>query len=326
MLVVPDWWVWDFWVADDGEQFHAYFLQAPARVPADDRHWNVCVGHAVSPDLREWEVLGTALAPSREPAFDDFATWTGSVVRADDGVWQMFYTGLTRADRGMVQRVGLATSADLHHWSKESSDALVVADPRWYSTFDRTGRAEAWRDPWVMRDPGGDGWHMFVTASARDVPEDQAGVIAHARSADLRTWEVGPPVTAPGSGFAQLEVVQVELVDGEPVVLFSCLGPELSLDRRARGESGGVWAMTTDSLTGPFDPTRARLVTDQSLYVGRVVRDRSGQWVMLAFHNEGADGRFVGWISDPIPWQSVWRGAPASASVVRADRVGGPGR
>ena len=42
---------------------------------------------------------------------------------------------------------------------------------------------------------------------------------------------------------------------------------------------------------------------------------------MLAFHNEGADGRFVGWISDPIPWQSVWRGAPASASVVRADRV-----
>ena len=105
-----------------------------------------------------------------------------------------------------------------------------------------------------MRDPGGDGWHMFVTASARDVPEDQAGVIAHARSADLRTWEVGPPVTAPGSGFAQLEVVQVELVDGEPVVLFSCLGPELSLDRRSRGETGGVWAMSADPADRPLRP------------------------------------------------------------------------
>jgi beta-fructofuranosidase len=42
-------------------------------------------------------------------------------------------------------------------------------------------------------------------------------------------------------------------------------------------------------------------VSDDRLYVGRLVRDRDGEWVLLAFHNRGPDGRFVGAISDPMP-------------------------
>jgi beta-fructofuranosidase len=45
----------------------------------------------------------------------------------------------------------------------------------------------------------------------------------------------------------------------------------------------------------------ARLVSDDRLYVGRMIRDRNGEWMLLAFHNRGQDGRFVGTISDPMP-------------------------
>ena len=112
MLRLPDRWLWDFWIAEDDAACHLFFLQAPRVGDPDLRHWNTSVGHAVSTDLTYWQVVGDALTPSTEPAFDDLATWTGSVVRGDDGVWYLFYTGLSRADDGQVQRVGLATSRD----------------------------------------------------------------------------------------------------------------------------------------------------------------------------------------------------------------------
>ena len=48
-------------------------------------------------------------------------------------------------------------------------------------------------------------------------------------------------------------------------------------------------------------------MSDDRLYVGRVIRDRDGEWVLLAFHNRGEDGRFVGAISDPMPLPRPWR-------------------
>ena len=85
------------------------------------------------------------------------------------------------------------------------------------------------------------------------------------------------------------------------MVLFSCLHGELSAASRERWASGGVWALPVDSVVGPFDPSGARLLTDHRLYVGRLVRDRAGRSVLLAFHHDDAHGDFVGEISDPMP-------------------------
>lgn len=300
MLRLPDHWLWDFWIADDGTAYHLFFLKAPRVGDPGQRHWNVRIGHAVSPDLRVWEVLGDAIGPSSEAAFDDYATWTGSVVRSDDGLWNMFYTGISHAERGQVQRIGVATSPDLHSWTKRGRQPVVTSDGRWYEQFAATGRPEAWRDPWVIRDPEGDGWHMVVTACARGGPADDCGVLGHARSADLVSWEVQPPLSKPGSGFSQLEVPQLAVVDGRPLLLFSCLGPNLSPARRNTGEPGGVWVLRPDSLLGPYDVTHATLLTDESLYVGKLVQRRDGRWVLLAFVNQDADGAFVGSLSDPL--------------------------
>jgi beta-fructofuranosidase len=298
VLTVPDKWIWDFWLADTDTEYHLFYLQAPREVEADQRHWNTSVGHAVSADLTRWQVVDDVLMPSAEPAFDDYATWTGSVVSGDDGRWHMFYTGLSLADGGKVQRIGVATSRDLYSWTKQGARAVVTSDDRWYEQFAATGRSEAWRDPWVFRDPAGDGWHMLITAAAATGAADDRGVVGHARSQDLISWEVQPPLSQPGSGFSQLEVLQLVVVDGDPVLLFNCLGPELSPARLA---GGGVWALRPDSLLGPYDVAQATRLTDESLYVGKLVQDRDGQWVLLAFVNQDDDGEFVGSISDPMP-------------------------
>jgi beta-fructofuranosidase len=300
---LPSSWVWDFWFADDGDLFHLFFLKASRALhDPDRRHWSATIGHAVSDDLRSWTEVADALVPSDGPAFDDLATWTGSVLQAPDGSWRMFYTGVDRAGTGLVQRIGVATSADLYTWHRADSAALTAPDPAWYEQLaDGQWFDEAWRDPWVFPDPDGDGWHMLVTARANEGDRKDRGVVGHAHSDDLRTWTVGPPLSLPGAGFGQLEVLQVANVEGRGVLLFSCQTGEMSDARIARDSIGGIWAVNIDKLTGPYDIAAAYRLHDESLYVGRLVQDRSGQWVMLAFRNLAPGTGFVGEITDPMP-------------------------
>lgn len=301
MLTLPDAWAWDFWTADDGARHHLFYLRAPRDLGDPElRHRNAGVGHAVSTDLRTWTLLPDALTAGAPGGPDDLAIWTGCVVRPGNGPWHLFYTGTTERDGHLVQTTCLATSTDLVSWTRDPANPLLRADPRWYEVLGEGWPGEHWRDPWVYRDPDGEGWHMLVTARARTGPDDDRGVVGAAWSPDLRHWEARPPRSAPGAGFGQLEVMQLEVVDGRAVLLFSCLRPELSSARAAGVETGGVWAVTADHGREPFDVSLARLLVDDRFYVGRLVRQRGGRWVLLAFHNRGPDGTFVGSVSDPM--------------------------
>jgi beta-fructofuranosidase len=303
MLRLPGSWLWDLWLADDGDRYHLFFLFA-SRALEDERlrHRRAAIGHAVSEDLRNWDRVGEVLAASEAPAFDDLATWTGSVVRGHDDRWWLFYTGVTLVDGRIRQTIGAATSTDLRVWHKEPSSPLVTADERWYERLGgEDWPEEAWRDPWVFADPDGDGWHMLVTARANRGPADDRGVLGHARSPDLRRWQVLPPRSRPGSGFGHLECPQVASVDGRLVLVFSCLDPQFSAARRATGAAGGILYVPTDSPAGPFDIAAARPLTSDAFYCGRIVQDRSGQPVLLAFRYHDQARRFVGELSDPMP-------------------------
>lgn len=299
MLRLAGSWVWAFWLVDDGESYHAFFLQAPRRLgDPSRRHYAATIGHAVSRDLRTWESAGDALGPSLSPAFDDLAVWTGSTVAGPDGKWHMFYTGVSAAEEGLVQRVGSVVSDDLYVWERPRTRALVAAEPQWYETLG-AGKwpHEAWRDPWVFRDPAGDGWHMLTTARANHGEADGRGVVGHAISKDLTSWEVRAPLSRPGMGFGQLEDLQVEVIDGRPFLLFSCHAADMA---RGRSPGGGIWAVAGTSVLGEWPVGEAQQLTDDSLYCGRAIRDRWGSWVLLAFRNV-VDGEFIGEISDPMP-------------------------
>lgn len=301
---LPDRWVWDCWIADDGDRFHLYHLNAP-RALGDPalRHRNAVIGHATSTDLRTWTPQGLALGPGRPDDFDATATWTGCVVPHGES-WRMFYTGsvfLSPEAHTNIESIGAADSGDLHQWSK-SPHGRLHADPRWYETLrDGTWHEEAWRDPWVFFEGGL--WHMLVTARANPAAvagdSRDAGVVGHATSPDLDRWTVREPLSATGAGFAHLEVLQAFDFHGRGFVLFSCDRAHLA-GERAEDRTGGVWVAPRDTTTGWCAIEEARLIHDESLYAARLVRERDGGHALIGFMNTGEDGEFGGRISDPI--------------------------
>jgi hypothetical protein len=129
------------------------FLYSPSDLPSpDERHFRARIGHATSTDLRAWERGPDALGPSATPSFDDLATWTGSVVRGDDDLWYLFYTGTNKAERGLEQRTRLATSPDLFAWATGRSllrdwdigQAQRLTDESRYAGRVMTERSDAW--------------------------------------------------------------------------------------------------------------------------------------------------------------------------------------
>jgi beta-fructofuranosidase len=302
-LVLHDRWIWDFWLVEADGVLHAFYLQAPHSLRDPElRHWNCSIGHATSTDLVHWDLLPDALTPAPVPAWDDYTTWTGSVT-AHDGVWHLLYTGSCRGDDGLVQRIGLATSTDLVHWDRHKGPVLEAAD-RWYAKLDPAAWPdEAWRDPWVVRDPAGGHYHLYATArSNTDGDPLGRGVVAHAVSTDLVHWDVLPPVTAP-MGFGQLEVPQVVPIGGRWYLLFSTDTGTQSEMRRADQTGTGTYYLVGDSLDGPFEAhTLTRLEADLSgtTYAGKLYEWR-GELLFFAWHGADGDGHFVGNVGDGRP-------------------------
>lgn len=298
-------WVWDSWFVRDGDDFHVFYLQASRGLgDSDRRHRNVSVGHAVSKDLTNWQVLPDAITPS-EPSssslvFDSWTTWTGSVIKAD-GLWHMFYTGTSREDGGAVQSIGHATSDDLITWTKESSKEILRAEQSLYSVLeDGIWPDEGFRDPWVFKMPGDENnWHMLMTARGRGGDYGQSGVAGHAISSDLRTWKLLEPLNEVNQGFGELEVLQFEIVDGVPIILFCC-GPQWLHGERKQNEPGGVYSLVVDEKLSDVDFSRAVLFDMPGLYASRLIQDKSGGWNLIGFWDK-PQGTFVGELSDPIP-------------------------
>jgi beta-fructofuranosidase len=312
-LHLPDKWIWDFWLVQDGPDYHVFYLQAPRSIEDPDlRHWHASIGHAISHDLRNWQVLPDALHPSpaESDAFDSYTTWTGSVIR-HEGLWHLFYTGGKRSEEGLVQRIGLATSGDLIHWEKHPANPLIVADPRWYELLDLDlWHDQAWRDPWIFRHPqeseGQGDFHAFITARVNHGPADGRGVIAHARSDDLIHWEVLPPVSEPGD-FGHLEVPQLVEIEGRYYLLFCAQASVHSA--RWRRRTGlelltGIHYLIADDPLGPFSLTTDEFLIGNeigSFYTGKLTLNPNDEWVMLASHMFAPNGAFIGTLSDPFP-------------------------
>jgi beta-fructofuranosidase len=305
MLKLSDNWVWDFWLALDGPYYHIFYLQAPKALGDEKlRHWHVTVGHAVSEDLVNWEILPDALAPSAENtgAWDSYTTWTGSVIKYG-GLWYLFYTGTNRAEKGQIQRIGMATSDDLINWRKFPKNPVIEADPRWYETIGSgTWPDQAWRDPWVFGHDGS--FHAFITARVKSGPPSARGVIAHAVSTDLMNWEVSAPVSVPGE-FGQLEVPQLVAI-GDRWYLIFCTGQDHFSDgRRARPGiklERGIHYLIGDNPLGPFELAGDDFLIGDEIgtrYAGKAIRDPDGRWVLLTTLAWSERG-YLGEIADPL--------------------------
>ncbi len=313
----PGFRVWDFWLANDQwattdpAEHHLFYLLAPDDNPdPHGHHQRARIGCAVSDDLRNWEIVARPLGEPASGAYDDRATWTGCTIRDRSGIWHMFYTGVSTAENGQVQRILSATSSDLVEWTR--TDVCVEADATWYEKWTPQLPEEHWRDPWVQWSAEVGRWLMYITARSNAGPSDGRGVVALASSTDLETWTVQPPVATPGH-FRQLEVPQLlELHDGW-ALLFAHGPDDVSATWLADGRNrreGGMHLYFSDRPTGPFESA-----TDHFFHRGRPstlygarIHAHAGQRWMLASLTVDDDGDFVGGVSDPFRVAELRRG------------------
>ncbi|MCO4840502.1 MAG: levansucrase [Rhodobacteraceae bacterium] len=307
VLALKDHFIWDSWYAHDGQKWHGYFLKAPRSIGDPElRHFNVSYGHATSTDLTNWDHLGTCFAPS-EDGWDNYTTWTGSVVKGDDDLWHLYYTGTRKGEEGLPQRLGHATSTDLHNWDRVGDGFILDLEGPNAHLYEADFANGIWhdramRDPWVMRDPDGDGWLMYFTARVSGEAEPNAGgCIGFATSPDGYAWTLQPPVFA--GGYGQLEVPQVFEVNGKWYCLFCTAAHHFSKEQAALttpvtgnhyliGETPrGPWQIAPGFLDGDVPCRR---------YAARIVQTDDGLFILgFADQPDGVD--FVGHVMDPEP-------------------------
>ena len=117
---------------------------------------------------------------------------------------------------------------------------------------------------------------MLITARKQGAPRLRDGVLGHARSHDLATWELQPPLTEP-AGFGEFEVAQARVIDGQPLLLFTCHPGQQAPEQLARFGRFCAWSAPGASLTGPWDIAAARpLQAEPDLYAAQLVQRRDG--------------------------------------------------
>lgn len=181
----------DFTLVKHEGVFHVFYIRRDTTLPFDSTE--VDFGHAKSRDLYVWEELPAVLA-ARPGSWDRDHVWAPSIVKRD-GVYTMFYTGVTDRPAGprMWQRTGIATSTDLEHWTRMDEPVASCLGVPW-SVCDSMSAATAFRDPCVIPDPVQPGrWLMVYSAFASSDSTSMVAALAWS-DGDFTSWQGDVPL------------------------------------------------------------------------------------------------------------------------------------
>lgn len=175
----PDRQVWDFSIIRADSVYHIFYHTIHEDTPsaaAADTIW-----HSTSPDLRHWTIEGPILITG-QGSWDSAAMWAPDVFRDEENNrWGIAYTG---CDSRMNQRISFAFSEDLFSWTKSDINPTIVPDTNQY-VWNPDSYWSNFRDPFLYRQDGQ--WHILVTALQQ--LGTKTGVLYHATSSDLETWQ-----------------------------------------------------------------------------------------------------------------------------------------
>jgi len=179
---VPE--IGDIEVYVENEEIHLFYLTLPN---------HDIIGHAISRDGLNWRELPDALHTGAPGFCDDDMLWTMSVFR-DKNQYYMFYTALSKADKGQIQRVALATSKDLINWKRYPKNPIGEAHPRWYETEPIRGMV-SWRDPYPVLEQ--DVLYLLVCAREATGSLSRRGCVGLMSYTKDAGWKIEPPLYTP---------------------------------------------------------------------------------------------------------------------------------
>ena len=302
MLQDPEHWIWDSWIADDGERYHLFFLKAPAALkdPAL-RHEAAFIGHASSTDLTSGTLHADALTPGDH----------GTLGRpgAVDGL------GRPRRRRHLADVLHGAEHQPRAHRARPADRPGGVQGPR---DLDARGRpaarrarsrlvphARAGRQRDVARPVRLPSRRPVAHADHRPRPGRAAPEGRHPRPRHARTtWSRGSSSRRsprrPASGSSRCRRCATSTASG-------CSSSPAT--RRSRARTSDSRSGTTARGSSPptrrsarsTSPAPSRSPTDPKLFAAPLVQTRDGQWVFVGFRNTEPEGVLNFHIIDPLP-------------------------
>lgn len=264
-----DGWVGDVIPWEEDGILSLYYLHEQRTEPKPGTPWHVLR----TKDLLTFDECGEALAAGAEDS-SDFNAYTGSVVKDEDGVHHLFYTGQNPRHLG---EDGLPLQLVMH---ATSTDAMSTWQRHPEHTFGATAGYESgdWRDPFVLRDEQAGLWRMLVTARHNSGPERRRGVIAQLVSTDLAHWEPAEPFWDPRRYVAH-ECPEVFEWNGWFYLVFSEFSDAFTTRYRMSRSLHGPWSTPDhDSLDGrAFYAAKSALWNGRRLFFGWIASRESNR-------------------------------------------------
>lgn len=153
------------------------------------------IAHAVSQDGISWKRVRNALFVGHPGEWDDDMLWTMHVVKKDD-MFEMYYTGLQRRDRGIISKIGYAYSKDLLEWTKDNQGRFPI-EPKGIFYEAQQHNPRKWlsfRDPFKIDYNG----EEYILMAARSIhgPVSRRGCVGIVRLTKEKV-ELMPPLLYP---------------------------------------------------------------------------------------------------------------------------------
>ena len=267
MLCLPDAWIWDSWVVDDGERLPSVLPPGPAstgRSETATRKPPPSVTRRLR-DLTDWDIP-RPMPCSRRPT-------AGTIWRCGPARWRAETTasGAFTTQPCPPRDTACSTSASgsrsqtiIRTWRRVGTSPVLQADPRWYKTLDGRGPAQRnWRGPFVFADPDGNGWHMLVAAPATRTHHGLSeGRVAHARGHDMRNWEL---VDCRLRGRRASDRSRCRRYgDRRAAAVFVHLLPARAEGHQQAGGRYCTWTVTGGSVVGPWGPASGSAVRQRA--------------------------------------------------------------
>jgi len=265
------------------------------------------IAHAVSTDGIHWRRVRNAIFIGDPGSWDDLMLWTMHVSPDPHrpGSWRMFYTGLSRRDRGLYQRIGLALSDDLFHWEKYPVNWVDARGPRdpepirrarkqaarhapsaiaaefdeescfplrpdaehYESSVDEGRHLVSFRDPFFYTDD--DRGYLLAAARVKDGPLVRRGCVALLEEVEPHRFESRPPFLHPRL-YDDVEVPNFVRIDGQRYLIGS-IREDAKIRYWHADEGETRWKSYHDNVLMP-----------RGNYAGRVCRDETG-WLLWCF-------------------------------------------